>query len=349
MAKWGEGDPRWIVEERPDATNVNNWHWTEKNATPWSRDKLHALLDGFVMASNGQECSVTKIEKMEGEATANNRKGKLIFFYEWNIVLEWKGMCNDEEVTGKVTIPNLSEENDVDEVELTVSVDTSNTASEKLKLFMYNIGRDMLRKQLDTYIRDLKADFAKGLILPKKDEANGTETVTVKKDKETVFASGFNRKKIDLDTVNSSDTSPKSVGCKMDVKTLSTVEKFQCRANELYDALTRADMVTAFTRGYVKQDLFKGGDFVYFGGNISGKFEEIETNKKIVQTWRYKQWPSGHFSTVTIELEQKEDHTELHLTQTMIPAAEYEMTRHNWQRYYWDSIRSAFGFGSFLY
>jgi len=27
MAKWGEGDPRWIVEERPDATNVNNWHW----------------------------------------------------------------------------------------------------------------------------------------------------------------------------------------------------------------------------------------------------------------------------------------------------------------------------------
>ncbi len=27
MAKWGEGDPRWIVEERADATNVNNWHW----------------------------------------------------------------------------------------------------------------------------------------------------------------------------------------------------------------------------------------------------------------------------------------------------------------------------------
>ena len=30
MAKWGEGDPRWIVEERPDATNVNNWHWFVK-------------------------------------------------------------------------------------------------------------------------------------------------------------------------------------------------------------------------------------------------------------------------------------------------------------------------------
>ncbi|KAL1396777.1 hypothetical protein pipiens_019358 [Culex pipiens pipiens] len=34
-------------------------------------------------------------------------------------------------------------------------------------------------------------------------------------------------------------------------------EQFQCRANELYDALTRHDMVTAFTRDHVKLDLFK--------------------------------------------------------------------------------------------
>ncbi len=47
MAKWGEGDPRWIVEERPDATNVNNWHWTEKNACQWSKDKLKELLVGL--------------------------------------------------------------------------------------------------------------------------------------------------------------------------------------------------------------------------------------------------------------------------------------------------------------
>lgn len=47
MAKWGEGDPRWIVEERPDATNVNNWHWTEKNATPWSKERLQQLFIDF--------------------------------------------------------------------------------------------------------------------------------------------------------------------------------------------------------------------------------------------------------------------------------------------------------------
>lgn len=345
MAKWGEGDPRWIVEERPDATNVNNWHWTEKNATPWSKDKLKALLQDFVISSSGQECKIVEIEKMDGEATANNRKGKLIFFYEWNIVLKWKGTVDDEDVTGKVSIPNLSEENDVDEVELTVSVDESNSASEKLKVFMYNVGRDQLRKQLDTYIKELKRDFAKGLILPKKGtEQDGANVV--KPDKETVYASGFNKQKIELQTVISE---PKNVGCKLDVKTLETVERFQCQANELYEALTRTDMVTAFTRGHVKLDLFKGGEFVLFGGNVSGKYDEIIPNKKITQTWRLKQWPAGHYSNVVMELEQKEDHTELKLTQTLIPTAEFEATRANWNRYYWDSIRSAFGFGSFLY
>lgn len=344
MAKWGEGDPRWIVEERPDATNVNNWHWTEKNATPWSKDKLKGLLQDFVISGNGLECKIVEIEKLEGEASANNRKGKLIFFYEWNIVLKWKGLMDDEDVTGKVEVPNLSEENDMDEVELTVSIDSSNNASEKLKVFMYNVGRDKIRKQLETYVKQLRQDFAKGLILPKKGEDGGAPTV--KPDKETVFASGFNKQKIELQTVISE---PKQVGCKLDVKTLDVVERFQCRANEIYDALTRTDMVTAFTRGHVKLELFKGGEFVYFGGNVSGKFDEIVPNKKIAQTWRLKQWPAGHYSNVVMELVEKDDHTELKLTQTLIPAAEFEVTKANWSRYYWDSIRSAFGFGSFLY
>ena len=45
----------------------------------------------------------------------NNRKGKVIYFFEWNIVLKWAGktaMSNDN-ITGKVEIENISEENTV--------------------------------------------------------------------------------------------------------------------------------------------------------------------------------------------------------------------------------------------
>lgn len=121
MAKWGEGDPRWIVEERPDATNVNNWHWTEKNATSWSQEKIKELFNEYVIKTDSANVKITEVSKCEGEASANNRKGKLIFFYEWNIVLKWKGTLTDSSgvaYDGKITIPNLSEENDISEVEV---------------------------------------------------------------------------------------------------------------------------------------------------------------------------------------------------------------------------------------
>lgn len=124
MAKWGEGDPRWIVEERPDATNVNNWHWTERNASPWSQERIKELFQNVNIECEGADIKIKEVEKCEGEASANNRKGKLIFFYEWNLVLKWKGKLKDgtEEHVGQITIPNLSEENDVSEFDVSIKL-----------------------------------------------------------------------------------------------------------------------------------------------------------------------------------------------------------------------------------
>lgn len=59
------------------------------------------------------------MEKCEGEAVANNRKGKLIFFYEWNIVLKWAlSEKSSKSIEGKINIPNLSEENDINEIDV---------------------------------------------------------------------------------------------------------------------------------------------------------------------------------------------------------------------------------------
>lgn len=50
-----------------------------------------------------------------------------------------------------------------------------------------------------------------------------------------------------------------------------------------------------------------------------------------------------------MEFEEKDDHTVLKLKQTLVPISEYDSTNANWQRYYFESIRQTFGFGSFLY
>ncbi|XP_067013635.1 activator of 90 kDa heat shock protein ATPase homolog 1 [Anabrus simplex] len=337
MAKWGEGDPRWIVEERPDATNVNNWHWTEKNACAWSIDKLKELLENHTIETDKAKVKITEV-KCDGEAVVNNRKGKLIFFYEWDITMKWTGSLAGGEKTdieGSMNIPNLSEENDVSEVDISVSVKNSDLESDKLKEILLKEGKENIRTQLSKYLVALKEEFTKGMILPKKDDAKVIANLT----------SGFN-KQVHMDYVEKPKTEAR--GLKIDTTTLQQTHKFQCTAEEIYNVLTMKEFLQAFTQGPVKVDATKGGKFEFFGGNIHGEFVELVPNQKIVQRWRLKRWPAEHYSNVTMTIEQKNDHTELRLKQTGIPSSEVDTTKVNWERYYWTAIKVTFGYGSFV-
>lgn len=44
---------------------------------------------------------------------------------------------------------------------------------------------------------------------------------------------------------------------------------------QMVDKFLSHQMVAAFTRGDVKLEVEKGGKFEFFGGNISGEFEEL--------------------------------------------------------------------------
>lgn len=100
-------------------------------------------------------CEVTEVSKVEGEASINNRKGKLIFFYEWNLKATWTGkektggtvnlvtaVCHavasmafsvsdsftpvvspgksktGVKYKGTVEVPNLSDENDMEDLDV---------------------------------------------------------------------------------------------------------------------------------------------------------------------------------------------------------------------------------------
>lgn len=181
--------------------------------------------------------------------------------------------------------------------QITVTIKGSGEEAQRVKSFMHNYGRDQIRKQLKEYIRSLKEEFSKGLILPKKGET------AVKPDNVSTITSGFNRK-VNMEPVISPQNNTQ-IGCKMDTKSIEISETFQCRGMEFYNALTRIEMVTAFTQGHVKMEAEKGGKFALFGGNITGEFRELQPGKKIVQYWRYKQWPEQHFSEVTINIDEK--------------------------------------------
>lgn len=175
-----------------------------------------------------------------------------------------------------------------------MTVSESTDESEALKQTLHTYGKNVIRTQLEKYLSSLKQEFSRGMILPKKDGSTKPDTITN-------LSSGFN-KKINMAPV---PTVPKVEGYKIETSTFTICQKFQCRGQEFYDAMTKIEMVTAFTRGHVKLDACKGGQFSLFGGNIMGEFVELVPGKKIVQKWRFKQWPDGHFSTVTINIDEK--------------------------------------------
>ena len=300
MAKWGEGDPRWIVEERPDATNVNNWHWTEKNADAWSKAKLkvlkvhllyifqfHSIINFppfqelFVnhIIDNPKVGSVVfeDIEKIEGEARANNRKGKLIFFYEWEIVLKWKGHVNgnDKEVTGKIEIPNLSEEHDdMEDVDLEVSLTTKGPEAEALKeMLRKGEGAKKIRGVLYDYVAALKNEYSTDLIKPKKTDVGGTNqkpatNTTSSPQTQAQKKNEVNMKNLDIAGSN---------GAKLELAEINISEEMKCTGQELFNALTRKDMIQIFTNCEAKmtEQAIEGGSFELLGGNITGKFIEV--------------------------------------------------------------------------
>ena len=65
---------------------------------------------------------------------ANQRKGKLIFFYEVVVKLKWKGETADgTAVNGTIDCINLSEENDDDDLEFVTKL-TSDETPERRKV-----------------------------------------------------------------------------------------------------------------------------------------------------------------------------------------------------------------------
>ncbi|XP_046437487.1 activator of 90 kDa heat shock protein ATPase homolog 1-like [Daphnia pulex] len=341
MAKWGEGDPRWIVEERPDATNVNNWHWTEKNASQWSKDKIDELLNGLEINDIIGNCVITEIEKMEGEASANNRKAKLIFFFEWTLHLKWSGKVSGttKNIEGTVIIPNLSDENNADEVDVNVTTSATGPDADAMKQLMRTVGAKVIREQLAKYIKSLKEDFTQGMILPKKDtEVKNGDKTQVTKDPGVKLPS----------SVSTPDLKQLQIGVKVEMQSYTCNQNFKCPPVELYNVLTQPELMRAFTCASVQVNPSVGGKFNLFEGNITGTFVELLPNKKIVQKWRFRTWPEGHHSTVTIELKDEGDSTKLSLSQSGIPSTEFDKTVEGWQRYYWEAIKRTFGFGAFL-
>lgn len=347
MAKFGEGDKRWIVEDRPDGTNVHNWHWAETDCIEWSRNHLTNSLSSIPILSGEGNLFINtkKVDKVSGEAYVNIRKGKIIPGYELSVSIPWEGEVKDEsgisllKSEGIIELPYISDENAGEDPELRVTVKDEGPIGRRLKDAILAKGKVVIFDKVRGYVESMarggpcREELESKKVAPKTaSSGGGTQKVAaaapVKKEvKKSEEKKGF--------------------------KTIKMSEKFSCRAVDLYEILMDENRWKGFTQSNAKISKNVGGEFSIFDGSVTGTNVELKEGKLIVQKWRFGSWPDGIFSTVELTFEEPESGlTVVKLVQTDVPEEDrygnetvVENTERGWRDLIFQRIRAIFGFG----
>ena len=330
MAKWDERDPRWIVEERDDAKNVNNWHWTERDVTDWSKETLKKLFTGVKLGSSEETLvTITEVSKLTGEASINNRKAKLLFFYDWTIKLEFTAESDIHEVTGYVTINGLSFENATDEIELEFE------RKEVDKEELYTEAKEILQRKEKHKLIELANQYTVAL------RTDATTGMQYTHRGDNIVCTPELKPKVKSNAVQEKQPTISQQG----VTTLNMKEDFLAPPRDIYDCFTDVSRVRAYTQSPCDMDVRVEGKFSMMDGIISGRFCKLVEGELIEQEWRMSDWPQDAMSYLILKISKTDDGCKLHLEQKNVPLKSADRTRQGWSQQIFQRIRKTFGYG----
>ncbi|KFM09688.1 Activator of 90 kDa heat shock protein ATPase 2, partial [Aptenodytes forsteri] len=229
-----------------------------------------------------------------------------------------------EKHKGSVEIPNLSEENEVDDTEINVS--KKKGEGDVLKDLMRTEGTAKVREALRDYLKALKTEFTLGMILPTKATV-GQELAAERK----VSGNAVQ----DSVSPQSSDT----VGVKIPTVQILLRETFNSPADELYSIFTTKELVQKFSKCPAVIEAEKGGKLQMFDGCVSGEYAELVPSQRIVLKWRCRNWPDEHYATVALNFKDMAAQTELQLECKGVPVSNEDSTRQCWKKQYFEEIR----------
>ncbi|KAJ2799412.1 Co-chaperone [Coemansia guatemalensis] len=320
-----------------DWRNVGNWHWKEKNCIAWANDYIKKKLTGIEAKGDGINAKVTSVNSVNGDVDLNIRKGRLLAIYEVEVKVSWEASKGDEKLTGEITIPEVAHDTD----NFVYEVASGNSAADMLPL------RDFVRKNLAPKLGKMLENFTEDL-----KQENGTEMyISDSKGKDSSAGASGAQQDLQLAKdfkegktgVNADVGVAKAKDATFGTVTVKQTAEFMCSVSDLFATLTDPQRVSVWTRGPAEIQPVEGKRFKLFGGHIEGEITKLVPGNTIEQTWRVATWPAGHYSKVTMTLEQLSTSTRLSLVQTGVPLNEESATKANWERYYWNSIKGTFG------
>ncbi|KAL3896313.1 MAG: hypothetical protein SGCHY_004152, partial [Lobulomycetales sp.] len=308
--------------------NVGNWHWVDKNCLPWTKTYFTERLTGLCYESaDKSRVEVSKVCEVAGQVDLNQRKGKLITIYDFELELEWKGSsaASGESATGRIKIPEFMHDSELSDIVFDVSMNQETRAKEPIKA--------TLRQHLLPLIREAFSSFANDLMEENRGDVQiGTQQAASSKYKPAPPAP----------TVSGGKKDDAALGVVGALTTIEQSVELVGSQADIFSTLTEEQRCCIWTRGKAQIEAKAGGMFRFFDGNITGTIESLEPNVKIVQKWRSSGWPKEHYSLVTITLDDKGDRTQLKLKQTGVPVGERDQIESGWYSYYWNPMKQAF-------
>ncbi|KAI2636653.1 activator of Hsp90 ATPase [Xylaria nigripes] len=323
--------------------NPNNWHWVSKNTSQWAEEWFQKNLVELSVQDGDVTAKISKVLSMDGDVDVSQRKGKVITIFDVKLVLEYSGSAPEADgVSGTITVPEVA--HDTAEDEFVFEIDIHAESKEKQPV------KDLIRSKL---VPQLRAEFLK--LGPAMIAEHGKD---IQHAAGSNPSSGFSTPKYHAPSGNvpakpdDASGTRKSAASVVNTTTLSEQEEFRTTAAALYKTFTDPEMLTAFTRAPPKKfgGAKVGGEWELFDGNVTGEYKELSEPTKIIQTWRLKQWPAGHYSQQTINFDQNDVDgvTVMRVEWMGVPIGQEEVTKRNWDEYYVRSIKKTFGFGTIL-
>ena len=334
MARLGDADPRWIVADRTDGANVNEWHWEQRDKTMhWKEHLAQQFKDRELCASDSYVVQAHELTAFNGEVTVASRKGKPICFFEMNFELSWsvKSKSDDNELLkGRFKIVDCDTQNfeEEHEIRVTKAESSGGDAEDDILSFVRKEAVPCLREMLKQIIRnDLMG--VQNLLT-----RSSTNRATCEAAKSTTSeAKGGEPSK--------EEKLPNSTSLKMHLV-------WQCSPTEVYECLTEQRRVSAYTRAPCRIDPQPGGEVSLLDGAMTGKIIEATSPCNVKMQLRMKSWdPISPDSMVHIRLKEKEGEegkTVMEFEHSEFPFMEKERVSQGWKNVFWEGMKKMFGY-----
>jgi len=322
----------------PLPPSTANWHWKNKNVGAWAKTWFQQELTAISVKGDGEELvKVSDVTTMDGDVELGQRKSKLITIYDVRIELKWEGKASDgTDVSGTLTIPEVSHEVTLDGLSDYVYSWSLKTASSKSVDALYKLAKTKLPTALEAKFAEFPAAIidthGKDLTVSTNTSRAGTPAPAAA----TPAAKAVVTPAAPNGPVNKAE--PKAINT-----TSITVEAaFMASADDLFSILTDEKRIPSWSRAPAKSTATAGSEYSLFGGGVKGKYVTVTPGKEVVQTWSLQSptWPSGHEATLTTSFKQGADSTTVTFTLSNVPLGTKDEIKRNIEGYYVHGLKS---------